>query len=79
MNLYLFIPRVKGGKACRAALEMRQMKRMPTGEALEMIDTVLDNNVIHFKEKNYQQKKCVAIGSKLGKNYARAYMKKYDE
>ena len=57
VKLYPSIPRVEGREACREALEMRQTKRMPTEEVLEMIDTVLDHNVFHFNEKYYQQKK----------------------
>lgn len=41
---------------------------------LHMIKLVLENNVFQFKEKEYLQKEGVAIGSKLGRNFAYTYM-----
>ena len=46
---------------------------------MEMIRTVLDNNVFGFGDKSYIQKEGIAIGSRLGKNFACAYMRKWDE
>ena len=46
---------------------------------MEMIRAVLDNNVFQFNRKEYIQKDGVAIGSRLGRNNARAYMRKWDE
>ena len=44
-----------------------------------MITTVIDNNIIMFNGTDYKQIKGVAIGSKLGRNYACSYMRKWDE
>ena len=37
---------------------------------MEMIKMVLENNVFGFGETNYIQKEGIAIGSRLGKNFA---------
>ena len=41
---------------------------------MAMIKTVLENNVFEFEE--YIQTEGVAIGSKLGRNVARTYMRR---
>ena len=46
---------------------------------MEMIQTVLDNNVFGFGDKSYIQMEGIAIGSRLGKSFACAYMRKWDE
>ena len=46
---------------------------------MEMIKTVLDNNNFSLGEKHYLQKGGVAIGSKLGRNFACSFMRKWDE
>ena len=46
---------------------------------MDMIRTVLDNNVFRFNSREYIQKDGVAIGSRLGRNYACSYMRKWDE
>ena len=38
-----------------------------------------DNNTFGFGNRNYIQKEGVAIGSRLGKNFACTYMRKWDE
>ena len=43
-----------------------------------MIDEVLQNNVFCFNGKVYDQNKGVAVGSKLGRNYVCAHMRKFD-
>jgi hypothetical protein len=50
-----------------------------TDHTLEMIKTVLDNNCFGFGNNHYLQKEGVAICSKLGKNFACTYMRKWDE
>ena len=44
-----------------------------------MIETVLDNNNFDLGEKHYKQTDGVAIGSRLGKNFACSFMRKWDE
>ena len=46
---------------------------------MQMIRTVLDNNIFGFGEQNYIQKEGVVIGSRLGKNFVCTYMRKWDE
>ena len=47
--------------------------------AKEMIKVVLDNNNFSLGDKHYLQKGGVAIGSRLGRNFACAFMRKWDE
>jgi hypothetical protein len=79
VKLYPSIPKQEGLAACREALDSRTQPDIPTKGVLEMIKTVLDNNNFTFCGKNYTQMDGVAIGSKLGKNYACSYMRKWDE
>ena len=46
---------------------------------MDMINTVLDNNNFNFVDRNYLQTDGVAIGSRLGKNFACSYMRTGDE
>ena len=46
---------------------------------MEMIRTVLDNSNFVLGEKNYIKTSGVAIGSRLCKNFACIYMRKWDE
>ena len=78
-KLYPSIPRKEGIEACAEALERRSNTTVRKEAALQMIETVLDNNVFSFNGKQYIQKDGVAIGSKLGRNYACTYMRKWDE
>jgi hypothetical protein len=78
-KLYPSIPKVEGLTACKEALDARHQPDIPTEQVLEMIETVLENNNFSFCGKDYIQIDGVAIGSKLGKNYACAYMRKWDQ
>ena len=44
-----------------------------------MIKVVLDNNNFNLCNKHYIQTNGIAIGSKLGKNFACSDMRKWDE
>ena len=44
-----------------------------------MIELVLDENNLRILDKNYLQKEGVAIGSKLGRNFACTYMREWDK
>ena len=46
---------------------------------MEMTRTVLDNNAFGFGDRNYIQKEGIAIGSRLGKNFACTFLRKWDE
>jgi hypothetical protein len=78
-KLYPSIPRQEGMAACQEGLESRSDPIVPTKHALEMIRTVLDHNNFNLGERHFIQTDGVAIGSKLGCNFAGAYMRKWDE
>lgn len=78
-KLYQTVPRKEGLVACEEALAMRSRPLVDTAGVMEIIRTVLDNNTFGFGDKNYIQKEGVAIGSRLGKNFACTYMRKWDE
>lgn len=46
---------------------------------LEIIETVLENNNFQLGCYNYLQRDGIAIGSRLGKNFACSYMRQWDE
>ena len=50
-----------------------------TDDMIDIITTVLENNNFSLNENNYVQTDGVAIGSRLGKNFACSYMRKWDE
>ena len=79
VKLYPSIPREEGMQACQNALETRTDKTVGTEEVMAMIKTVLENNVFEFDGKEYIQTEGVAIGSKLGRNFACATMRQWDE
>ena len=67
------------GIMCREALAARSSRIVPTEYAVQMIETVLDHNDFDLGDKHYKQKEGIAIGSRLGKNFACSYMRKWDE
>ena len=50
-----------------------------TEYVLEMIKTVLENNIFKFGDDNFKQPEGIAIGSRVGRNFACSYMRKWDE
>jgi hypothetical protein len=78
-QLYPSVPREEGIEACKEALKVRTNPIVPTKYAVRMIETVLDNNNFNFGDKHFTQTGGVAIGSRLGCNFASAYMRKWDE
>ena len=78
-KLYPSIPREEGLQACEEALSHRSNQAFSSEAVMEMIRAVLDNNAFQFNRREYIQKDGVAIGSRLGRNYACAYMRKWDE
>lgn len=78
-KLYPSVPRLEGIEACKEAFNQRTNPLIPTEYAIKMIETVLDFNSFKLGDKNYKQIEGVAIGSKLGRNFACAYMRKWDE
>ena len=72
--LYPMVPRKKAEEAMRKNLEARSTKTIPTEDLMELAKLVLDNNEFDFEGESFVQKEGTAIGSKLGKNYACAYM-----
>ena len=79
VKLYPSVPRKEGLEACEEALQARSKSLVSKTAMMEMIQTVLDNNVFGFGDKRYIQKEGIAIESRLGKNFACAYMRKWDE
>ena len=64
-KLYPSVPRKEGLDASREALENRSTSLVDTESVMQMIRTVLDNNIFGFGDQNYIQKEGVAIGSRL--------------
>jgi hypothetical protein len=79
VKLYPSVPREGGREAMLENLERRTDKTIRTRDLLELAELVLQNNEITFHERKALQIDGTAIGSKLGKNYACAYMGKWEE
>ena len=79
VKLYPSIPRKEGMEACKEAFDRRLKPIIPTESAMELVEVVLDSNGFKLGRKHYRQIEGVAIGSKLGRNFACAYMRKWDE
>ena len=75
VKLYPSMPRKEGLQACEDTLSTRLRSLVSGKAAMEMIRNVLDNNVFGFGDKSYIQKKGIAIGSRLDKTFACAYMR----
>ncbi|XP_053394169.1 uncharacterized protein LOC128555550 [Mercenaria mercenaria] len=78
-KLYPSVPKKEGIDACRIGLNKRSNMLVPTEDVVKMIEVVLNNNNFNLGGKHYIQKKGIAIGSKLGKNFACSYMRIWDE
>ena len=78
-KLYPSVPRKEGIEACREALDSRSNPLIDTENTIRMIETVLENNVFELGNNQFIQTEGVAIGSRLGKNFACTYMRKWDE
>lgn len=78
-KLYPSVPRKEGLEACKKALESRTAPLLGVQETLTIIETVLDYNVFSLGDKYYRQVDGIAIGSRLGRNFACAYMRMWDE
>ena len=78
-KLYPSIPGEEGLEACKDGLERRSRPIIPTEYAMEMIKVVLDNNNFSLGDKHFLQKGGVALGSRLGRNFACSFMRKWDE
>ena len=74
-KLYPSIPKEEGIAAWQEALETRTTTLIPTEYVLEIIKTVLENNTFKFKDHTYKQTEGIAIGSRLGGNFACSYIK----
>ena len=81
LKLYPLVARKEGLEACEEALHVlaRYKSLVSKSTMMEMIQTVLDNNVFGFGDKNYIQKEGFAIGSRLGNLFACAYMRKWNQ
>ena len=77
-KLYPSVPNVEGIEACKKALESRTNTSIHN-DIIDMIELALDGNTISLGDRTYRQTDGVAIGSKLGKHFACAYMREWDE
>ena len=66
-----------GIQACKKGLKLRKRPLVPTQNVTEMIQTVLNNSVFAFDNTSYIQTEGIANGSRLGKNFACSYMRKW--
>ena len=73
------MPKKERFEAYEEALSTRPKSLVCKATVLEIIHTVIDKNVFGFGHKTYIQKEGVAIGSRLGKNFACTYMQIWDE
>ena len=67
VKLYPSVPKKECFQACEAALSTRLKSLVCKAALLEMIQTVLDNNVFGFGDQTHIQKEGIAIGLRLGK------------
>ena len=68
-----------GIQACKEGLKLRKRPLVPTQNVTEMIQTVLNNSVFAFDNTSYIQTEGITNGSRLGKNFACSYMRKWYE
>jgi hypothetical protein len=76
--LYPSVPRNETRNACRIDLDKRPNPKLPTEDALKLIDTVLENNIFSCNDQTYVQTEDTAIGSRLGMSYACTYMGEWE-
>ena len=77
--LYPSVPRERAREAMERNLEARSLKKIPTYDLLELSDLILENNEFTFEGEDFVQREGTAIGSKMGKNYACAFMGMWEE
>ena len=79
-KLYPSVPKTEGIEACRRALETREDKSIPTEEVIKIKELVLENNNFGLDNTHhFVQREGMAIGSRLGRNYACRYMGSWEE
>ena len=79
-SLYTVIPNDEGLVALRYYLSMRQVLKPPTADTLiRMAELVLTLNTFKFNGEYYKQVGGVAMGSRLGRNYACIFVKYVEE
>ena len=69
-SLYTVIPNDEGLQALKYFLDRREIKDPPIHTLLRMAELVLTLNNFNFNGEHYKQIGGVAMGSKLGPNYA---------
>ena len=69
-SLYTVIPNERGLRALRYYLDKREILEPPTVTLLRMAELVLTLNTFEFNGEYYKQTGGVAMGSRLGPNYA---------
>ena len=69
-SLYTVIPNDEGLRALQHYLDMRKILEPPTDTLLRMEELVSTLNTFEFSGEFYKQTGGVAMGSRLGPNYA---------
>ena len=73
-SLYTVIPHVEGLSALRYFLDERSVKEPPTNTILRLAELVLSLNTFEFDDKYFSQVRGVAMGTKMGPNYANLFL-----
>ena len=69
-SLYTVIPNNDGLQALKYHLNLRPLQHPPTDTLVRLAELVLNLNPFEFDNKHYQQVGGVAMGTKMGPNYA---------
>ena len=69
-SLYTVIPNNDGLQALKYHLNLRPLQQPPTDTLVRLAELVLNLNSFEFNNKHYQQVGGVAMGTKMGPNYA---------
>ena len=77
--LYTDIPHNEGIKACRAALNSRDVLEPPTEDLIHLIRLVLGRNNFTFKDKHYLQIHGTAMGTQIAPSYANIFMSRVED
>jgi hypothetical protein len=77
--LYPSVPRQGGEVAMRENIEARTDKTVNTEDLMELANLTLETNEITFENRQVVQIDGTAIGSKLGRNYACAFMGRWEK
>ena len=69
-SLYTVIPNNSGLQALKYYLNLHPSQHPPTDALVQLAELVLNLNSFEFDNKHYQQVGGIAMGTKMGPNYA---------